>query len=121
MRNANEITTATARATLAALLSVKNPEGGSYAAAFQDWCEYFCWDIESLDEEWTEAEKITAYLNNDPAPARERIGVTEGGAWGIAVNNFYIAVDSLTFVEAAIHELTPQELFGEEFFESIDD
>ena len=112
----DEITNATARATLAALLTVKKPEPRSYADAFQNWCDYFL----DPDEQWTDDEKIDAYLSNDPANAMECIGVTEEGYWCIR-NAFAIEVTSMTFVEAVINEYTPQDLFGEGFFESIDD
>ena len=106
----------TARAVLAELLAVKKPAWSSHAEAFQEWCEQVCWTLGS-DEEWTVDEKIDAYLSSDDLLRRERIGVTEGGSWGIAHNGFYIEVDAMTFVEAAIYELTPHELFGEDFFE----
>ena len=116
----HDITNATARVTLAALLAVKEPKYGSYADAFQNWCEEFCWTLDSPQEEWTEDEKITAYLNNDPAKPRDCIGVTKEGYWCIH-NAFAIEVTSMTFVEAVINEYTPLDLYGEGFFESIDD
>lgn len=103
----------TARAVLAELLAVKKPAWSSHAEAFQEWCDEFCYPA----EEWTADEKIDAYLRSGRDHRLTQIGVTEGGSWGIAHNGFYIEVDAMTFVEAAIYELTPHELFGEDFFE----